>query len=1024
MLQEKSFIIEHKHEKLRSLYRQDEALCLEKLLAEASLSVDTLQSIQKRAREWMVDIRANRLKQGGLDAFLYQYDLSSEEGIALMCLAEALLRIPDSSTIDRLIRDKIASQNWEEHLGKSPSWFVNAATLGLMLTGKVLSAKEQDPKTLFESLKNLMSRTGEPLIREAVKNAMKILGNQFVMGRTIKSALKRAEKWETLGYRYSFDMLGEAAKTHRDAEQYFQSYVEAIDAVGKANANKGPITGGGVSVKLSALHPRYEWTKRDDMIKELLPKLKELATKAAAYDIGLTIDAEEADRLELSLLLIEHLLQDQKFRPWRGFGLAVQAYQKRAWTVIDWAQDLAEQLAQPLTLRLVKGAYWDSEIKWSQEKGLSGYPVFTRKASTDVSYLACAKKLFMGTKLIFPQFATHNAYTAAAILEMAEQVGMKDQFEFQCLHGMGDALYSNIVGPHKLNLPCRIYAPVGNHEYLLGYLVRRLLENGANTSFVNRIIDEETPLNTLIQDPVAKVVALQEKPHPKIPLPLDIYQPHRSNSKGIDLSNPHEIDPVLENVAREFLTIFNTENAPQSDEALILLCEKAHQSQAEWARVSPDERAQRLETLGQLCEKNKARLLALLIREGGKTVQDAISEVREAIDFTHYYAWRGRQDFDILRLPGPTGEYNQLTLHGRGMMACISPWNFPLAIFLGQVTGALMAGNTVIAKPASQTPLIAKEAVRLMHEAGFPKEVVELAVAKGSRFGNTVLTHRALSGVMFTGSTETARGMNQVLANRAGPIVPFIAETGGQNVMIVDSSALPEQVVTDVVTSAFNSAGQRCSALRVLFVQQDIADRVITLLQGAMEELKLGDPFDLSVDVGPVIDQNACIPLQAHSDRMSRDAKLIYQCPLPSGLPSLPRGVFFAPRAFEIPSLDLLKQEVFGPLLHVIRYRSQDLEKVLSAIQATGYGLTLGIHSRIAETVEYIASRAQVGNMYVNRNMIGAVVGVQPFGGEGLSGTGPKAGGPHILPRLAHERCLSINVAATGGNADLMSLAE
>lgn len=1016
--------MENKREKLRSIYRQDEALCLEKLLKEASLPPDTIQRIQKRARAWMVNIRANRLKQGGLDAFLYQYDLSSEEGIALMCLAEALLRIPDSNTIDRLIRDKIASQDWEEHLGKSSSWFVNAATLGLMLTGKVLSAKEQNPKTLLGSLKKLISRTGEPVIREAVKNAMKILGNQFVMGKTIDSALKRAEKWEALGYRYSFDMLGEAAKTHQDAERYFQAYEQAIEAVGKANAKQGPIKGGGVSVKLSALHPRYEWTKRDEMIKDLLPKLKNLAIKAQSYDIGLTIDAEEADRLELSLLLIEHLLQDQSFRPWRGFGLAVQAYQKRASGVIDWAQDLAEKLAQPLTLRLVKGAYWDSEIKWSQEKGLSSYPVFTRKASTDVSYLACAKKLLMGTKLIYPQFATHNAYTASAVLDMAEEYGVKDHFEFQCLHGMGDALYSNIVGKDKLNLPCRIYAPVGGHEYLLGYLVRRLLENGANTSFVNRIIDENTPLESLVQDPVAKIAALPEKPHPKIPLPINIYQPNRSNSKGIDLSNPNEIDPVLENVAREFSNLFQTESASQSDEDLHQFCEKAHQSHAEWSRVSPDERANRLEKLGQLCEKNKARLLALLIREGGKTVQDAISEVREAIDFTHYYAWRTRQDFDILRLPGPTGEYNQLTLHGRGMMACISPWNFPLAIFLGQVTGALMAGNTVIAKPASQTPLIAQEAVRLMHEAGFPQEVVSLAIAPGARFGKTVLTHPALSGVMFTGSTETARGMNQVLANRTGPIVPFIAETGGQNVMIVDSSALPEQVVTDIVTSAFNSAGQRCSALRVLFIQQDIADRVITMLQGAMEELKIGDPFELATDIGPAIDQNACIPLLAHSERMAREAKLIYQCPLPKDLPSLPRGAFFAPRAFEIPSLDLLKQEVFGPILHVIRYRAQDLDKVLAAVHATGFGLTLGIHSRIAETVEYIASRAHVGNMYVNRNMIGAVVGVQPFGGEGLSGTGPKAGGPYILPRLAHERCLSINVAATGGNADLMSLAE
>lgn len=1017
--------LKEKQALIEKAYRMDESLCLEPLIKRAMKPENTVHNIQKRAREWMHNIRENRLKQGGLDAFLYQYDLSSTEGIALMCLAEALLRIPDADTIDRLIKDKIVSQDWEAHLGKSPSWFVNAATLGLMLTGKVLTQEEQDPKTLLGAFKQLVSRTGEPVIRESVKAAMKILGKQFVMGRTIQEALKRAKKREEKGYRYSYDMLGEAAKTHADAEEYYQAYLNAIHAIAEKSENQGPIKGPGISVKLSALHPRYEWVKHERMFEELLPKIKTLCLEAKKANIGLTIDAEEAERLELSLILIEKLLEDNSFRDWQGFGLAIQAYQKRAMYVIDWIQTLAEKLNQPMMVRLVKGAYWDSEIKWSQERGLSGYPVFTRKVATDVSYMACADKLLAGTKLIFPQFATHNAYTASYVLEMAEHYGKKDAFEFQCLHGMGDALYNNIVAKDKLNLPCRIYAPVGSHEHLLGYLVRRLLENGANTSFVNRIIDENTPIESLVQDPVQHLASLEQKPHPKIPLPSHIYGEERLNSKGIDLSNPLEIDPLLLEIKKEIPNLLNQELPITDPNSLSTLCKKALLASREWTLVSPEMRAETLNNLAVLLEKNRAKLMALLIREGGKTIMDANSECREAIDFCRYYAERVCEDFQTQILKGPTGERNQLALQGRGVFACISPWNFPLAIFLGQTLGALTAGNAAIAKPASQTPRVGQLAIELCIEAGFPKDLVQCVIGSGSKIGNPLLVDPSLCGVMFTGSTETARGINQTLAKREGPIIPFIAETGGQNAMIVDSSALPEQVVTDVLTSAFNSAGQRCSALRVLFVQEDIADRVIKMLKGAMEELQLGDPLDLTTDIGPVIDQKSVDTLKLHADKMQKQAKLLCRLDLNNyKLPMLPNGVFFAPHMFEIERLDLLTQEVFGPILHVIRYSANSLDKVMEAIHSTGYGLTLGIHSRIADTVEYIATHMRVGNIYVNRNMIGAVVGVQPFGGEGLSGTGPKAGGPHLLPRLATERTLSVNIAATGGNTDLLSLSE
>jgi len=1009
---------------LHETYRMDESLCLEALLHEARLPSSSIAHIQSTARTLVERVRKNRLNKGGLDAFLYQYDLSSDEGIALMCLAEALLRIPDADTVDRLIKDKITSQDWEQHLGKSSSWFVNAATWGLMLTGKMLGDEKTSSQNLLEALKRLASRSSEPIIRNAVRQAMKILGRQFVMAEDIEPALIRARKQETRGYRYSYDMLGEAAKTYDDAEMYLASYHRAIEKIGQASRGLGPIQGPGVSVKLSALHPRYEWNRRQQMLDELLPKLKELVLKAKELNIGFCIDAEEADRLELSLLLIEHCLRDLNLGDWQGFGLAVQAYQKRAYRVIDWLAELARHHRCKLMVRLVKGAYWDSEIKWSQEKGFKGYPVFTRKSFTDISYLACAKKLLKLSDLFYPQFATHNAYSVAAVLEMAENLGVKSQFEFQALHGMGETLYDNIVGSDNFNIPCRIYAPVGGHEHLLGYLVRRLLENGANTSFVNRIIDEQTPIEELIQDPIAKTEQLPSKPHPKIPLPQNIYGEERPNSIGLDLSNPADIDPILQDISHLFPTLFEKTVNKISSQDLDAILNSATKAAKEWDRVPPSLRARCLEKMAHLLDKHRSHLMALLIREGGKTVMDANSELREAIDFCWYYRKRLEDDFQIKPLTGPAGEYNQLTLHGRGVFACISPWNFPLAIFLGQVVGALAAGNAVIAKPASQTPLIALKTIELLHQAGFPHKVLHCIIGSGATLGSQLMEDNRVCGVMFTGSTDTARRINQTLAARTGPIVPFIAETGGQNAMIVDSSALPEQVVTDAITSAFNSAGQRCSALRVMFVQHDIADRIIEMLKGAMATLKIGDPFDLATDVGPVIDENAKQALIAHVEELKGISTLIYECELPENLPTLEKGVFFAPRAYEIESLDILKQEVFGPILHVIRFKGSELDKVIDAINGTGYGLTLGIHSRISEVVEYIHQRAHVGNTYVNRNMIGAVVGVQPFGGEGLSGTGPKAGGPHILPRLALERTLSVNITAAGGNVALMSLSE
>jgi RHH-type proline utilization regulon transcriptional repressor/proline dehydrogenase/delta 1-pyrroline-5-carboxylate dehydrogenase len=1031
---------------MTDMYRMDEVQCLQQLLPLATLPETSLQRIKTTAYGLVEKVRAKRLSSTGLDAFLHQYDLSTEEGIALMCIAEALLRIPDKETADRLIQDKVAMANWQEHAGRSHSMFVNAATWGLMLTGRFYQWSGLSEKQMTSSLKGLMKRGGDPLIRNAVSYAMKILGKQFVMGRTIEEAVKRAVSLEKQGYRYSYDMLGEAARTEADAERYCQAYHHAIEVSGRASNGAGVIAGPGVSIKLSALYPRYEFAKRDDVFAHLVPRLLKLAVAAKEQNIGLTIDAEEADRLDLSLDVIEKVFSDPALNGWEGFGLAVQAYQKRALPVIHWLADLSKRYQRRIMIRLIKGAYWDSEIKVSQESGFAGYPVFTRKSNTDVSYLACAKTILDYGPAFYPMFATHNAYSVAAILEM---VGVRRDFEFQCLHGMGQPLYDEIVGKEPFNHPCRIYAPVGSHEDLLAYLVRRLLENGANSSFVNRIVDASQPIEQLIVDPVAQVEGYVQKTHPGIALPINLYGHSRANSKGLDFSNWQTLSALKEEMqqavtgkwqAGPIIDGVMRTDAPQpvrdpadtqrivgqvtlaTAEDVTRALDIATAAEASWDATPVETRAQCLDNMANLMEQHHALLMAMAVREAGKTLPDAVAEVREAVDFCRYYAAQAREHFATPQvMQGPTGELNQLSLHGRGVMCCISPWNFPLAIFLGQVSAALVAGNPVIAKPAEQTALIAALAVQLFHQAGIPPQVLQYLPGRGEVVGAALVADPRVKGVMFTGSTETARSISQSLAHRPGPIVPFIAETGGQNVMIVDSSALPEQIVVDVIRSAFGSAGQRCSALRVLFVQDVVADKVLRMLQGAMAELHVGDPALLVTDIGPVIDEDAKNMLQQHLDVLKREGTLLYQVALPK---ETQKGFFIPPTAYEIASLSMLKREVFGPILHVIRYSSQQLPEVIDAVNNTGYGLTLGIHSRIQTTVQQIVEGLRVGNTYVNRNMIGAVVGVQPFGGEGLSGTGPKAGGPHYLFRLCTERTLSINTTAAGGNASLMSLVE
>ncbi|MDO8274338.1 MAG: bifunctional proline dehydrogenase/L-glutamate gamma-semialdehyde dehydrogenase PutA, partial [Serpentinimonas sp.] len=981
--------------------------------------------------------------------------------------AEALLRIPDPLTADKLIRDKLGVAAWEKHLGGSSSVLVNASTWGLMLTGRVVSLAEDTRRDFTGAFKRLVARTGEPVIRIAVRQAMKIMGHQFVMGRSIGEALERSLKGENARYRYSFDMLGEGALTSRDAARYFQAYQEAIGAIGTSYrasvANRSPspsdpnrvFAAPSISVKLSALHPRYEVQQRARVLAELTPRVLALAEHAKAQQIGFTIDAEESERLELSLDVIGAAYADKSLDGWEGLGLAVQAYQKRAPFVIDTLAALAREAGRRMPVRLVKGAYWDSEIKKAQVEGFSGYPVFTRKVNTDVSYLACARRLFAASDAIYPMFATHNAQTIAAIHAMANEGGRRRDFEYQRLHGMGEDLYAEVIGADQFSLPCRVYAPVGSHEDLLPYLVRRLLENGANSSFVNRITDARVPAAVLVADPVAAVRARACAPHPHIPQPRELFRlqnepalrQDRSNSMGINLADdaqlrelatqinaavqPWRAQPLVPGAAA-FGAMVQVTNPADRREAVgeYLAASEANvqqalanavQAQPGWDALPATSRAVILEKAADLLEARTPAFMALCVKEAGKSLSASVAEVREAVDFLRYYALQARERFAPVKLPGPTGESNQLSLHGRGVFVCISPWNFPLAIYLGQVAAALAAGNSVIAKPAEQTTLVAFAATKLLHEAGVPEDVLQFLPGDGATVGAGLTRDARVAGVAFTGSNETAWAINRTLAARNAPIATLIAETGGQNALIADSSALPEQVVKDAVASAFDSAGQRCSAARVLFVQADIADKVLHLLAGAMDELVVGDPGLPSTDVGPVIDEDARSGLEAHIARMDKEARLIKMAPLPE---AASHGCFVAPRAYELASIQQLDREVFGPILHVLRWKAEKLDEVIADINGTGFGLTLGIHSRIDATVDHIAKHVRVGNCYVNRNQIGAVVGVQPFGGEGLSGTGPKAGGPHYLARFATERTLTVNTTAAGGNASLLTLGQ
>ena len=985
--------------------------------------------------------RDRRDERPFLDAFLQEFGLSNQEGIALMCIAEALLRIPDDVTADRLIAEKLATGDWSSHAGRSESLFVNASTWGLMLTGGIL---ELDPAIKEDTggwMRKLTRKAGEPLVRLAVRRAMKIIGGEFVVGRNIEEALARSAREADVGL-CSFDMLGEGARTLEDADRYLKSYQHAIGVIGANAKGRPPHEVSSISIKLSALEPRYNLLQKARVMQRLVPKVQALAVQAAQLGIQLTIDAEEADRLDLSLDIIEALAQDSATRDWPGLGLAVQAYGKRALDVIDWVAATARIYGRRMSVRLVKGAYWDSEIKRGQERGLDVYPVYTRKVTTDVSYLACVGRLFKHIDVIYPQFATHNAHSITSVLELAPP---KANFEFQRLHGMGRLLYDEAARKVP-NFPrVRVYAPVGEHKDLLAYLVRRLLENGANTSFVNRFMDEEVAVAEIVRDPISELERLESFAHAKLPIPVKLYS-DRQNSRGIDLGEPREVatlretlgakgelpsaGPLIDGVLLPGVT--HPVNSPTdrrvqvgafrdaTPQEIAAAFDSAAAAYPAWDRAGADARAACLERAAELLGEHRADFYRLLVREAGKTIGDAIAEVREAIDFCRYYALRAREQFAAPhRLEGPTGELNEISLHGRGVFACISPWNFPLAIFAGQITAALAAGNSVVAKPAEPTPLIASAFVKILHQAGVPKAALQLAPAPGRIFGEVAFAHAALAGVCMTGSTATAQNINRALANRSGAIVPLIAETGGMNAMIVDSTALPEQVVDDAVTSAFMSAGQRCSAARLLFLQEEIADQVLDMIAGAMDELVIGDPADLATDVGPVITPAAAAGLNRHVERMRSEARIVKACRLDD---TLAYGSFFAPHLIELKSAAQLSREEFGPILHAVRYRSQDIERVLTDIRASGYGLTLGVQTRLESFWKQVFEHTSIGNTYVNRNMIGAVVGVQPFGGNGLSGTGPKAGGPHYVARFANERTLTVNTTATGGNAALLNL--
>ena len=1019
---------------------QDEREAVAALLAAEPLDPAGRTAIMAEARALVGAARASVKKQGVVESFLQEFSLATQEGLALMCLAEALLRTPDAGTRDRLIAEKVGSADWEKHLGQSDSVFVNASTWGLMLTGKLIDVDEAPRSDLSGWLKRLAGRVGEPVIRKAVATAVQIMGEQFVLGRTIGAALARARRENFL---CSFDMLGEGARTAADAERYESIYADAIETVGRTSAGEGPELGHGVSVKLSALSPRYEAVQETRVWEELYPRALRLASLAARHDLNLTIDAEEADRLTISLKLFDRLAHAPELEGWTGLGIAVQAYQKRGPAVIEALADLARSAKRRIMVRLVKGAYWDSEIKRAQIAGRPDYPVFTTKAATDLGYLVCAKALIAASPHLYPQFATHNAHTLAAVRHMAREARVT--IEHQRLHGMGEALY-RAAGDRYGTLRLRAYAPVGGHEELLPYLVRRLLENGANTSFVHALLDEEVPADTIVADPIAQVEARPDR-HPRIPPPADIFGASRKNPHGRDYGMAHTraaaadawrtisgerftAGPIIGGVLRnegaespvlspgdsgELGSVFNADAAGVEDAVAA-----ARAAQPNWDAAGGPARAKVLRAMADALEGEMDRLVALLAREAGRTLNDGVAEVREAVDFCHYYAGLAERQFAAPEaLTGPVGETNQLELRGRGVFACISPWNFPLAIFTGQIVAALAAGNAVIAKPAEQTPLIAAQAVRLFFEAGLEPGLLALLPGEGGELGPLITAHPGIDGVAFTGGTDTAASINRALAARPGPIIPFIAETGGLNAMFVDTTALKEQVVDDAILSAFGSAGQRCSALRVLFLPHETADMMIEALMGALDALVVGDPSDPATDVGPVIDARARVELGRHVGRLRREGRILHVKDI-GGLRG--QGHFFAPVIAEIPAPDYLEREVFGPILHIFRYDRDALGDVARTFAARGYGLTLGVHSRVEAFAREVRALVPAGNCYVNRSIIGAVVGVQPFGGEGLSGTGPKAGGPHTLLRYATERALSVNITAQGGDPALLNL--
>lgn len=1019
-------------------YAEDDAAIAGRLLAGGRRDPAAKARIDARATALVDAIRTRKVGLGGIEELLREYSLSTKEGLALMVLAEALLRVPDAATADRLIEDKLGQGDFAHHESKSDAFLISASSWALGITARII----QPGETPTSIIGNLSKRLGLPAVRTATRQAMRVMGNHFVLGQTIEEALKRARSGSGKLYRYSFDMLGEGARTQADADRYYASYADAIDAIGRSAGNDRLPNRPGISVKLSALHPRYEATNRERVLAELTPKVIELARQAKKYDLNFTVDAEEADRLELSLDVIAAVMADASLAGWDGFGLAIQAYQKRAAAVIDHIAALAETYDRRLMVRLVKGAYWDTELKRAQERGLPDYPVFTRKAMTDLNYEACAKQLLALRPRIIPQFATHNALTVATVAELA---GDAENFEFQRLHGMGEALYERLLQSDS-GFACRTYAPVGGHQDLLAYLVRRLLENGANSSFVSVSGDPDVPVATLLVPPADIIGSPSAARHRRIPLPAELFGPSRRNSAGVELGDAESLATLLAEVhaaaakpvpeavplidgkpgtgtARDVLSPIDGKPVGRVTEGDAASAEKAMAAAKAgfhaWNATPARNRAASLRQAADLMEARRGPILALLQSEAGKTLDDAIAELREAVDFLRYYAAEAEAKFAVpAALPGPTGEDNRLILRGRGPFICIAPWNFPLAIFTGQVAAALVAGNSVVAKPAPQTPLIAALAVRLLHEAGIPKTALHFAPGDG-KLGAALVAHRDVAGVAFTGSTATARAINRALAAKDGPIVPLIAETGGLNAMIVDATALAEQVADDVVLSAFRSAGQRCSALRLLVVQEDVADKMVEMIEGAASELTLGDPREIETHVGPVIDQAAKERLDAHIAAMRSAGRVTYA----GKTPALP-GTFVAPHIIRLDKVADLTAEHFGPVLHVVRWKAGQLDKVLAEIEATGYGLTFGLHSRIEATVELVVDRLSTGNIYVNRNMIGAVVGVQPFGGHGLSGTGPKAGGPNYLPRFATEQTVTINTAAAGGNASLIAMGE